>query len=105
MYCYAVHLVMRIASFRHKGLKRLYETGNRRGVRADLAGKLTVIIHAIDQARSVEQAAKYPGWKLHPLKGGRRGGWSIWVTGNYRLTFRVEDDDVHDVDLEDYHGK
>ena len=95
---------MRIGSFRHKGLKRLYETGDRRGIRADLATKLEIIFHAIDQARNVEHVAKYPGWKLHPLKGGRRGDWSIWVTGNFRLTFRVDGEDVKDLDLEDYHG-
>jgi proteic killer suppression protein len=94
---------MRIRSFRHKALKRLYDTGDRRGIRADLVPKLELIIHAIEQARHVEQVARFPGWKLHPLKGGRRGEWSIWVTGNYRLTFRVEEDDVRDIDLEDYH--
>jgi proteic killer suppression protein len=96
---------MRVRSFRHKGLKRLYEAGSGRGLRADLATKLAIILHAIDQARNVEQIAKYPGWKLHPLKGGRRGEWSIWVTGNFRLTFRVDGDDVYDLDFEDYHGK
>jgi toxin HigB-1 len=48
----------------------------------------------------------FPGWKLHPLKGGRRGARSIWVTGNVRLTFRVDsEENVTDLDLEDYHGK
>jgi proteic killer suppression protein len=96
---------MRIRNFRHKGLKRLYETGDPRGVRADLVAKLEIIIHAIDQARRVEQIAKFPGWKLHPLKGDRRGEWSVWVTGNFRLTFRVDGEDVRNIDLEDYHGK
>jgi proteic killer suppression protein len=96
---------MRIAGFRHKGLKRLYETGDSRGVRADLVPKLRVILHAIEQARRVEQVAKLPGWKLHRLKGGRRGEWSVWVTGNFRLTFRVDGEDVTDLDFEDYHRK
>ena len=96
---------MRIRGFRHKRLKRLYETGDRRGIRADFVAKVEIIIHAIDQARHVEQVAKLPGWKLHPLKGSRRGEWSVWVTGNFRLTFRVDGDDVKDIDLEDYHGK
>jgi toxin HigB-1 len=95
---------MRIRSFRHKGLKRLYETGSRRGIRADLVAKEEPIIHAIEQARHVEQIGRFPGWKLHQLKGNRRE-WSVWVTGNYRLTFRVNADDVSDLDLEDYHGK
>jgi len=96
---------MRIRSFRHKGLKRLYEIGDRRGIRADLVAKLEDIIHAIEQARHVEQVALFPGWRLHPLKGARRGDWSVWVTGNFRLTFCVDGEDVRDVDLEDYHRK
>jgi toxin HigB-1 len=64
---------MRIRSFRHKGLKRLYETGSRRGIRADLAAKVEDILHAIEQARRIEEVGLFPGWKLHPLKGARRG--------------------------------
>jgi toxin HigB-1 len=96
---------MRFGGFRHKGLKRLYETGEGRGVRADLVAKLRVLLHAIEQARDIGQVPKMPGWRLHPLKGDRRGAWSVWVTGNYRLTFRIDGEDVMDVDLEDYHGK
>jgi toxin HigB-1 len=96
---------MRIRSFRHKGLKRLYETDSGRGIRADLIGKVQAILHAIEQARRVEQVGLFPGWKLHPLKGDRRGGWSVWVSGNYRLTFRVDAEDVFDLDFEDYHGR
>jgi proteic killer suppression protein len=96
---------MRIGGFRHKGLKRLYDTGDRRGIRADLAAKVENILHAIEQARHIEQVGLFPGWKLHPLKGRRGGEWSIWVTGNFRLTFRVEGDAVSQIDLEDYHGK
>jgi toxin HigB-1 len=96
---------MRIRSFRHKGLKRLYETGSGRGIRADLVVKVESILHAIEQARRIEQVGLFPGWKLHQLKGARRGEWSVWVGGNYRITFRVDAEDVSDVDLEDYHGK
>jgi toxin HigB-1 len=96
---------MRIRSFRHKGLKRLYETGSSRGVRADLAEKVKAILHAIEQARRIEQVGLFPGWKLHPLKGARHGVWSVWVSGNYRIIFRVDAEDVIDLDFEDYHGK
>jgi toxin HigB-1 len=96
---------MRIRSFRHKGLKRLYETGSRRGIRDDVVAKVEDILHAVEQARHIEQVGLFPGWKLHPLKGARRGEWSIWVTGNYRITFRVAAEEVIDVDLEDYHRK
>ena len=56
---------MRIRSFRHKGLKRLYETGSGRGIRADLVVKVESILHAIEQARRIEQVELFPGWKLH----------------------------------------
>ena len=94
---------MRIGSFRHKGLKRPYEADDPRGVRADFALKLKIILHAIGQAQRVEQVAKLPGWRVHPLKGKRKSEWSIVVTSNYRLAFRVDGDDVRDIDLEDYH--
>ena len=96
---------MRIRSFRHKGLRRLYETGSRRGIRADLAAKVEDILHAIEQARRIEQVGLFPGWKLHPLKDARLGEWSVWVSGNYRIIFRVDGEDVTDLNFEDYHGK
>jgi len=96
---------MRIRSFRHKGLKRLYETGSRRGIRADLVEKVEDILHAIEQARRVEQVGLFPGWRLHSPIGTRRGEWSVWVSGNYRITFRVDAEDVIDLDFEDYHGR
>ncbi|HUZ31199.1 MAG TPA: type II toxin-antitoxin system RelE/ParE family toxin [Xanthobacteraceae bacterium] len=96
---------MRIRSFRYKGLRRLYEAGSRRGIRADLVAKVEDILHAIEQARRIEQVGLFPGWKLHPLKGARLGEWSVWVSGNYRIIFRVDGEDVTDLDFEDYHGK
>lgn len=96
---------MRLRSFRHKGLKHLYETGDHRGVPAQYVAKLTDIIHAMEQARNLRQIGLFPGWRLHRLKGKRRSEWSVWVTGNFRLTFRVVGDDVWDIDFEDYHGK
>jgi len=96
---------MRIRGFRHKGLKRLYEADDRRGIRADLVAKLEDILHAIEQARHVGEIALFPGWRLHQLRGARRGEWSVWLTGNFRVTFRVDGDDVRDIDVEDYHRK
>ncbi|HVU39791.1 MAG TPA: type II toxin-antitoxin system RelE/ParE family toxin [Xanthobacteraceae bacterium] len=89
----------------NKGLRRLYETGSGRGIRPDLVAKVEDILHAIEQAQRIEQVGLFPGWKLHPLRGDRRGEWSVWVSGNYRITFRVDGEDVKDIDLEDYHGK
>jgi toxin HigB-1 len=94
---------MKLGSFRHRGLRRLFEADDIRGIRADLVVKLRVILHTIEQAQRIEQVAKFPGWRLHRLKGRRRGEWSVWVTGNFRLTFRVDGENVNDIDLEDYH--
>ena len=82
-----------------------YETGSGRGIRPDLVAKVEDSLHAIEQARRIEHVGLFPGWKPHPLKGDRRGEWSVWVSGNYRITFRVDGEDVNDIDLEDYHGK
>jgi toxin HigB-1 len=105
LYGHAVQRGIRIGSFRHKGLRRLYETGSGRGIRPDLVAKVEDILHAIEQAQRIEHVGLFPGWKLHPLKGNRRGEWSVWVSGNCRITFRVDGEDVKDIDFEDYHGK
>ncbi len=94
---------MPIQSFRHKGLKRLYEEDDVRRVPAASADKLRLMLTIIDTAPGVEEIRLFPGWRLHPLKGDRAGFWSLTVTGNWRLTFRFELGDAFDLDLEDYH--
>jgi toxin HigB-1 len=97
---------MRIRSFRHKGLKRLYEAGDRRGNRPDLVPKLELIIHAIERHGMSIRLGGFPGGScIHSRAAGVASEWSVWVTGNHRVTFRVHEDDVTDIDLEDYHGK
>jgi proteic killer suppression protein len=96
---------MRIHSFRHRGLRRLYETGDGRGINPEFVAKVEDILHVVEQAQNIKQVALFPGWRLHQLKGTRRGEWSIRVSGNFRLTFRLVGQDVINIDLEDYHGK
>jgi toxin HigB-1 len=91
-----------IQSFRHKGLKRLYEKGNRRGVGANLLGRVEEILTLLDVAESPEDM-RLPGLRLHPLTGNRKGEWSVSVSGNWRITFKFENGNVTYVDLEDYH--
>ena len=91
-----------IRSFRHKGLKRLYENADRRRVSATLADKLERILARLDQA-SDASAMDLPGYRLHPLKGDLVGFWSVSVSGNWRVIFRIADGHVVDVDLIDYH--
>lgn len=91
-----------IRSFRHKGLKRLFETGKAQGINPAQAKRLLVRLDAMNRAESLDQL-DLPGWKLHELKGNRVGTWSLHVTGNYRVTFEWNDGDCTVVDYEDYH--
>jgi len=91
-----------IRSFRHKGLKRFYETGSLAGVQADHAKRLRMLLAALDTAISV-QDMDVPGFRLHRLKGKADERWSIRVSGNWRLTFEFRDGQAHVVDYEDYH--
>lgn len=91
-----------IKSFRHKGLKRLFETGERRGVATELGDRLRRQLDVLNRARSTRDL-DLPGYRLHQLKGNRAGTWSVTVSGNWRVTFTFEDEDAYDVDLEDYH--
>jgi toxin HigB-1 len=84
-------------------LKRLYETDSARGVPASFADKLRDMLAALDAAFSVADVGRYPGWRLHALKGDLTGFSSLTVSGNWRLTFRFEDGDAFDLDLVDYH--
>ena len=91
-----------IRSFRHKGLKRLYESGDRRRVGAEQAEKIERILARLDEAEIVQSMA-LPGFRLHPLKGDLRGFWAVTVSGNWRIIFRFESGYADDVDLIDYH--
>jgi len=91
-----------IVSFKHKGLKRLFEQNNRSGLRADLTDKIERILSVLDAA-SAPQALDLPGYRLHQLKGDRKGYWSLTVRANWRIVFRFENGRACDVDLVDYH--
>jgi proteic killer suppression protein len=94
---------MPIRTFRHKGLKRLYEAGERRDIPVALAEKIADVLLAIDEATRPGDVGLFPGWRLHPLKGDLKGFWSVSVSGNWRVVFRFEKGDAFDVDLIDYH--
>ena len=91
-----------IKSFRHKGLKRLFETGDRRGVSGDLADRLLRQLDVLNRARTTADM-NLPGYRLHRLKGNRAGTWSVSVSDSWRITFTFEGQDAINVDLEDYH--
>ncbi|MBI3933832.1 MAG: type II toxin-antitoxin system RelE/ParE family toxin [Acidobacteria bacterium] len=91
-----------IRNIRHKGLKRLFENGDHRGIPAGQVQKLENILAVLNRAR-VPLDMDLPGFRLHPLKGDLKGFWSITVKTNWRVTFRFEKGHVWDVDLMDYH--
>ena len=93
-----------IRSWKHKGLKELFLKGSKKAVRADMADRLRRRLDVLDAADSLD-ALGLPGFRLHALRGEAKGRYSIRVTGNWRITFRFEEGDVFDVNLEDYHGK
>ena len=91
-----------IRSFRHRGLRRLYEHGDRRHVNQSHADKIEVILADLDAAASLDHMRR-PGYRLHRLTGDMRGFHAVDVSGNWRIVFRFEDGDVFDADLVDYH--
>jgi proteic killer suppression protein len=91
-----------IASFKHRGLKKLYEDDDHRGLSAAHADKIKRILARLDEATVVSNMA-LPGFGLHPLKGKLKGFWAVSVSGNWRIVFRFENGKAYDVDLIDYH--
>jgi toxin HigB-1 len=91
-----------IMSFRHKGLRKLFETGNASGVLAARKTRLRMQLAALNTAMTIDDM-DIPGFRLHPLKGEMKGRWAISVNGNWRLTFEFKDGNVFILDYEDYH--
>ena len=91
-----------IKNIRHKGLKRLYEDDDPRGVTSEHVPKLRDILARLDVAPTVSQM-DVPGFRLHPLKGDLKGFWGVTVRANWRVIFRLVEGDALDVDYVDYH--
>lgn len=91
-----------IKSFKHKGLRRFYESGSTAGIQAAHKKKLRSQLAALDTAKDI-QDMDLPGYRLHPLKGDRKGQWATVLSGNWRITFTFEEGDVYLIDYEDYH--
>jgi proteic killer suppression protein len=91
-----------IKSFRHKGIERFFLTGSRAGIQPEHGGRPARQMQSLDVARR-PQDMNIPGWKLHALKGDLAGHWSVSVSGNWRLTFSFDGEDVVLVDYLDYH--
>jgi len=91
-----------IKSFRHRGLKRLFERGDKSQVRADMLDKIENILAVLDHADTPEKMG-LPGFRLHPMTGDLRGFWSVTVRANWRIIWRYDGADAVDVELIDYH--
>jgi len=96
---------MRLLKFRHKGLRQLYSDGDPKAIPASQADKLRKLLFTLETAQDTEQVGRFPGWRLHPLKGDLKGFWGLTVTGNWRVIFRYDEttNTATDIDLIDYH--
>lgn len=97
-----VYDILVICSFRHRGLKLFFERGDHRFIGTDLVDRVEVMLAQLDVAVTVD-AMRIPNYRLHALKGELKGYWSVTVKGNWRIIFRFEDGNVHNVELLDYH--
>jgi len=91
-----------IKSFKHKGLEGFFYDGSRSGINTRHAEKLGRLLDRLD-ASEKPQDMNLPGFRLHELKGKEKGTWSVWVNGNWRVTFRFDGNDAIVVDYRDYH--
>ena len=96
---------MKIRNFVHKGLKKLYAGDVAKGVPPDAVDKLSKMFAFLDDMEDPEELRALPSWRVHTLTGDRKGTWSLSVTANWRLTFRVDlgEQEIYDMNLEDYH--
>ncbi len=96
---------MQLVKFRHKGLRQLYTDDSPKALSAPLADKLRKLLFALETAENIDQVGRFPGWRLHPLKGDLKDFWSLTVTGNWRVIFRYDapSNTASDIDLIDYH--
>lgn len=96
---------MKIRNFAHRGLKRLYEEDSAKGVPPDTVDKPRKMFAFLDEMQDPEELRGLSVWKVHTLTGDRKRTWSLSVTRNRRLTFRIDsaEGEICDVDLEDYH--
>lgn len=95
---------MRIRTFAHAGLRRLYLRDQARGLPSEAVDKLRKMLAFLQDMETEQEVRALPGWRAHQLTGDRAGTWSLRVTGNWRLTFRVEAGELVEVNYEDYHG-
>ena len=91
-----------IKKFKHKGLRKLFESGVASGIQPQHATRLRQILALLETADSIGDM-ELPGLHLHELKGQKKGTYAVKVSGNWRVTLKIINGDILDVDYEDYH--
>jgi toxin HigB-1 len=96
---------MKIRNVRHKGLRRFIESDDASGLQPAVVDKLRKMISLLQDMVSLDELQSVSVWKAHQLTGDRKGVWSLFVTKNWRLIFRIDDVEIEiiDLDYEDYH--
>lgn len=94
---------MKIRFISSKALRRLVENDDAKGIRSDLLNRIRNILAALISADDMDSVNGPPGWRIHQLAGDRAGTWSISASGNWRITFDIEEGEISNLDLEDYH--
>ena len=96
---------MKIRNVIHKGLRRFIEDDDTSGLQAAVVPKLRRMVSFLQDMGDTDELRTVPSWKAHQLTGGRKGTWSLFVTRNWRLTFRIDNEEIEIIDLnyEDYH--
>lgn len=92
-----------IETIAHKGLRLLWEKNNPSKLPAEQIEKIRRILSVLNTAKTLDPIKAIPGYRLHQLSGDLKGYWAIWVTGNYRIVFRFEEENVFDINYIDYH--
>ena len=95
-------VTLMIKTFKHKGLRKFFETGSSSGIQPGHKQKLRIRLTALDTATGIEDM-DLPGFRLHPLKGDRKSLWTIDISRNWRIVFNFQDGNAYIVDYEDYH--
>jgi proteic killer suppression protein len=91
-----------IKQFRHKGLERFFTRNDTSGINPQFAPKLRRMLTALNDSNG-PQGMNLPNYRLHPMKGDRKGQWAVWISGNWRLVFEFEGQDAVNIELVDYH--
>jgi proteic killer suppression protein len=102
---FLVALNMKIRNVVHKGLRRFIEQDDASGLQPAVVSKIGRMVTFLQDMEGEDELRTVPSWKAHLLTGGRKGTWSLFVTKNWRLTFRIDQDEIEiiDLDYEDYH--